>query len=111
MKKAQYSDIRAEEVRHFLRRVSRLVSSHERTLSEARRTKLFAFLLSSAKRENLSAPLPSSVRLTSTTLTEFFHHQFVPLYSLNKSGRKIREIKKIKKNPFFDEHSSFVHCY
>ena len=35
VKKAHNFDIRAEEVRHFLRRVSRLVSSHERTLAEA----------------------------------------------------------------------------
>ena len=78
MKKAQYSDIRAEEVRHFLRRVSRLVSSHERTLAEARRTKLLVILLSLAKSENLSASKPSSVRRTSTTLSELFRHLFVP---------------------------------
>lgn len=99
-KKAHNFEIRAEEVRHFLRRVSRLVSSQICTLAEARRTKLFAFLLSSAKRENLSAPLPSSVRRTPTTLTELFHHQFVPLYSLYKSGRKIRDVKKSKKIHF-----------
>ena len=100
-KKAHNFDIRAEEMQ-----LSRFVTDtftlrHEQTLAEARRTKLLAFLLSSAKRENLSAPLPSSVRRTSTTLTELFHHRFVPLYSLYKSGRKIREIKKNQKKSIF----------
>ena len=85
MKKAQYSDIRAEEVRHFRRRVSRFVLRHERTLSEARRTKLFVILLYLAKRENLSAPKSSSVRRTSTTLSELFRHLFVSLNLYNKN--------------------------
>ena len=85
LKKAQYSDIRAEEVRHFLRRVSRLVSSHERTLAEARRTKLFAFLLSSVKSENLSASNPPSVRRTFTALNELFRHLFVSLHLHRKN--------------------------
>ena len=89
MKKAQYSDIRAEEVRHFRRRVSRFVSRHERTLSEARRTNFFVILLSSAKRDNLSAPKPSFVRWTSATLIELFRHLFVHLnlYYKNKMVR------------------------
>jgi hypothetical protein len=56
---------------------------HEQTLAEARRTKLFAFLLSLAKRENLSAPEPSSVQRTSTTLTELFRQLFVSLNFYN----------------------------
>ena len=104
MKKAQYSDIRAEEVRHFLRRVSRLVSSQICTLSEARRTKLFVILLSLVKSENLNASNQPFVRRTFTALIELFRHLFVSLHLYTKNKTVC-----IAKLLSFD-HSELFHC-
>lgn len=45
VKKAQYSELRAEEVRHFRRRANRLVTRQKCALSEARRTNFLVILL------------------------------------------------------------------
>lgn len=79
VKKAQYPDIRTEEMQLSRFVVNTFTLHHERTQSEARKTKLFVILLFSAKSENLSAPNLSSTLLTSTTLSELFRHSFVPL--------------------------------
>jgi hypothetical protein len=83
-KKAQYSDIRTEEMQLSRFVVNTFTLHHERTQSEARRIKLFVILLSLAKRENFSTPLPSSAQRTSTTLSELFRHSFVPLNFYHK---------------------------